>query len=201
MSCWPPTRPEPWPRLRLPGRRPALGSGRWSVSTPRCRRRHRAAAARRRRRDTGHRAQRGGAGQAHVQARVRAPSAGGVRRPWQRRHRRAAGGGGAAGQRRVQHTAADHIGLLREALRQLPVHWPGHRPGRRVPVRIDGAGATHDLLDWLTGQRLSYSVGFGLPVRVLPHLSHQVRGRTYDQIAARWATPTAGPRTSSSSRR
>ena len=61
------------------------------------------------------------------------------------------------------NTAADHIGVLRDALRQLPGHRPGHRPGRRVLVRIDGAGATHDLLDWLTGQRLSYSVGFALP--------------------------------------
>jgi len=32
-----------------------------------------------------------------------------------------------------------------------------------VLVRVDGAGSTHAFLDWLTGQRLSYSVGFGLP--------------------------------------
>ena len=37
------------------------------------------------------------------------------------------------------------------------------RPGRKVLVRIDGAGATHQVLDWLTAQRLSYSVGYGLP--------------------------------------
>ena len=30
-------------------------------------------------------------------------------------------------------------------------------------IRIDGAGSTHELLDWLTARRLSYSVGFGLP--------------------------------------
>ena len=41
----------------------------------------------------------------------------------------------------------------------------GTRPGRKVLVRVDGAGATHAFLDWLTGQRLSYSVGFGLPDR------------------------------------
>lgn len=29
-------------------------------------------------------------------------------------------------------------------------------------VRTDGAGATHAFLDWLAGQRLSYSVGFSL---------------------------------------
>jgi Transposase DDE domain group 1 len=32
-----------------------------------------------------------------------------------------------------------------------------------VLVRVEGAGATHDYLTWLTAQRLSYSVGFGLP--------------------------------------
>ena len=53
--------------------------------------------------------------------------------------------------------------MLREALRQLPGHQSGRRPGRKVLVRIDGAGATHQVLDWLTTQRLSYSVGYGLP--------------------------------------
>ena len=61
------------------------------------------------------------------------------------------------------NTAADHIAVLREALRQLPGSQAGRRPGRKVLVRIDGAGATHQVLDWLTGQRLSYSVGFALP--------------------------------------
>ncbi len=59
-------------------------------------------------------------------------------------------------------TAADHITVLRDAL-PAPDHKPGTRPGRKVLVRVDGAGATHALLDWLTGQRLSYSVGFTLP--------------------------------------
>jgi hypothetical protein len=61
------------------------------------------------------------------------------------------------------NTAADHIQVLRTALAQLPGHRPGTRPGRKVLVRIDGAGSTHKVLDWLTGQRLSYSVGFTLP--------------------------------------
>ena len=30
-------------------------------------------------------------------------------------------------------------------------------------IRIDGAGSTHAVLDWMTAQRLSYSVGFSLP--------------------------------------
>jgi hypothetical protein len=61
------------------------------------------------------------------------------------------------------NTAADHIAVVKAALRQLPGHKPGTRPGRTVLVRIDGAGSTHALLQWMTGQRLSYSVGFGLP--------------------------------------
>jgi hypothetical protein len=62
------------------------------------------------------------------------------------------------------NTAADHIAVIRTALRQLPAdNAAGHRSGRSVLVRVDGAGATHELLDWLTARRLSYSVGFGLP--------------------------------------
>ena len=61
------------------------------------------------------------------------------------------------------NTASDHIAVLKEALRQLPGHHSGRRPGRKVLVRIDGAGATYQVLDWLTAQRLSYSVGYGLP--------------------------------------
>ena len=61
------------------------------------------------------------------------------------------------------NTATDHITVLRDALRQLPAQQAGARPGRKVLVRVDGAGATHQLLDWLIAQQLSYSVGFGLP--------------------------------------
>jgi hypothetical protein len=61
------------------------------------------------------------------------------------------------------NTAEEHITVVRLALRQLPGYRPGRRPGRTILVRIDGAGGTHDLLDWLERQRLSYSVGFTLP--------------------------------------
>jgi Transposase DDE domain group 1 len=61
------------------------------------------------------------------------------------------------------NTAADHIAVVKKALAQLPGHQPGVRPGRTILVRTDGAGATHDLLNWLTAQRLSYSTGFTLP--------------------------------------
>jgi hypothetical protein len=62
------------------------------------------------------------------------------------------------------NTAADHITVVRQALRQLPAdNRRGHRAGRSVLVRVDGAGSTHELLAWLTKRELSYSVGFGLP--------------------------------------
>jgi hypothetical protein len=61
------------------------------------------------------------------------------------------------------NTVADHIEVTKAALAQLPNHRPGTRPGRRVLIRTDAAGGTHGFLDWLTGQRLSYSVGFNLP--------------------------------------
>jgi hypothetical protein len=62
------------------------------------------------------------------------------------------------------NTAVDHITVIRQALKQLPAgNAAGHRSGRSVLIRIDGAGSTHELLDWLTARKLSYSVGFGLP--------------------------------------
>jgi hypothetical protein len=61
------------------------------------------------------------------------------------------------------NTAADHITIARQALAQLPGHRPGTRPGRKILIRTDGAGASHKFLDWCHGQRLSYSIGFGLP--------------------------------------
>jgi Transposase DDE domain group 1 len=58
------------------------------------------------------------------------------------------------------NTAADHLTVIQAALAQLP---GGHTRGKKVLVRIDGAGGTHELLAWLTRRRLSYSVGFSLP--------------------------------------
>ncbi len=56
------------------------------------------------------------------------------------------------------NTAGDHLSVIRAALRQLPGYRAGRRPGKKVLIRVDGAGATHELLDWLAAQRLSYSV-------------------------------------------
>jgi hypothetical protein len=58
------------------------------------------------------------------------------------------------------NTVTDHVAVIRAALAQLP---GGHARGKRVLVRVDGAGGTHELLAWLTRRRLSYSVGFTLP--------------------------------------
>ena len=69
------------------------------------------------------------------------------------------------------NTAADHITVIRDALRQLPGHRAGARPGRKVLIRVDGAGATHELLDWIVGQRMSYSVGFALPQSIVDELA------------------------------
>ena len=57
--------------------------------------------------------------------------------------------------------ARDHIDVLTRAIAQVPA-----TRRRRLLVRADGAGATHELLDWLTtqgqvrGRRLEYSIGF-----------------------------------------
>jgi hypothetical protein len=54
------------------------------------------------------------------------------------------------------NTAADHIEATRLALAPLPRHLR-----RRVLIRADSAGGTHEFLTWLTrpGRRLHYSVG------------------------------------------
>jgi hypothetical protein len=57
--------------------------------------------------------------------------------------------------------AGDHIDVIGRAITQVPAV---HR--KHLLVRADGAGATHELLDWLTaqnkirGRRVEYSVGF-----------------------------------------
>ncbi|WP_109505646.1 IS1380 family transposase, partial [Nocardioides speluncae] len=61
------------------------------------------------------------------------------------------------------NTAVDHIAVIKAALAQLPGHKPGTRPGRKILIRTDAAGCTHDVLKWMSRQRLSYSVGFTLP--------------------------------------
>jgi hypothetical protein len=61
------------------------------------------------------------------------------------------------------NTVTDHVAVIRAALAQLPGYDRGRRPGKNVLIRVDGAGGTHGLIDWLTRRRLAYSVGFTLP--------------------------------------
>ena len=59
------------------------------------------------------------------------------------------------------NTASDHIDVVKQAFKQLPAG--KSRPGKTVLIRADGAGGTHAFVDWLTKQRVQYSVGFTLP--------------------------------------
>ena len=65
------------------------------------------------------------------------------------------------------NTAADHIEVLTDAIAQVP---SAHR--KDLLIRSDGAGASHDLLDWLTGQnkvrgrKVDYSVGFAITEKI-----------------------------------
>ncbi|PFG50168.1 DDE family transposase [Amycolatopsis sulphurea] len=81
------------------------------------------------------------------------------------------------------NTAADHITVTRDALRQLPFTAKGGRVGRKVLIRTDAAGATHDFLDWLVARKLGYSLGFTLPddaVERLARIPRQAWTPAYD---------------------
>jgi hypothetical protein len=55
------------------------------------------------------------------------------------------------------NTAAEHIEVTKLALAQLP-----RRSRRRVLIRTDSGGGTHEFLAWLASQRLHYSVGMAI---------------------------------------
>jgi hypothetical protein len=65
------------------------------------------------------------------------------------------------------NTVADHIDVLTRAIAQVPASYR-----RNMLVRVDGAGSSHGLLDWLTeqgskrGRTLEYSVGFAVTGKV-----------------------------------
>ena len=65
------------------------------------------------------------------------------------------------------NTAADHIEVLTEAIAQIPGK---HR--KDLLIRSDGAGASHELLDWLVaqgqvrGRKLDYSVGYAVTEKI-----------------------------------
>ncbi|HCX85016.1 MAG TPA: IS1380 family transposase [Micrococcales bacterium] len=60
------------------------------------------------------------------------------------------------------NTAADHIEITRQALAAVP-GINASRPGRKVMIRTDGAGASREFLTFLTRRGLSYSIGWTLP--------------------------------------
>jgi Transposase DDE domain group 1 len=56
------------------------------------------------------------------------------------------------------NTATDHKKVLADALTQLP--WkPSYRVGRKVLVRTDSGGGTHEFLNYCHQRRLQYSIG------------------------------------------
>lgn len=65
------------------------------------------------------------------------------------------------------NTADDHIEVLTEAIAQIPA---AHR--KDLLIRADGAGSSHKLLEWLTGQgkvrghRVEYSVGYAVTEKI-----------------------------------
>ncbi len=65
------------------------------------------------------------------------------------------------------NTAADHITVLTEAIAQVPAV---HR--KKLLIRSDGAGASHQLLDWLhaqdqvRGRSVDYSIGFAITEQI-----------------------------------
>jgi hypothetical protein len=62
------------------------------------------------------------------------------------------------------NTAADQIAVAEQAIEQVPVE---HVQSSEILLRVDCAGACHELLDWCREARIRYSVGFDLtePVR------------------------------------
>jgi DDE family transposase len=69
------------------------------------------------------------------------------------------------------NTAADHITVTRDALRQLPFTAKGGRVGRKVLIRTDAAGGTHEFVEWLHARKLAYSLGFTLPEDAVERLA------------------------------
>jgi hypothetical protein len=69
------------------------------------------------------------------------------------------------------NTAADHIRVTRDALRQLPFTAKGGRVGRKVLIRTDAAGGTHEFVNWLHARTLAYSLGFTLPEDAVTRLA------------------------------
>ena len=70
------------------------------------------------------------------------------------------------------NTAADHIAVLTAAIAQVPAT---HR--KKLLIRADGAGSSHQLLEWITaldakrGRTVQYSVGYAVTDKVRDAIS------------------------------
>jgi hypothetical protein len=89
-------------------------------------------------------------------------------------------------------TAADHIAVLTATFSQIPAQWRTD-----VLVSIDGAGASHDVIDYLTslntapehgnrGRRVEYTIGWPLDERTVAGIKQL---REHDWVPR--CTPTA----------
>ena len=86
------------------------------------------------------------------------------------------------------NTAADHKQVIGEALAQAGV---GTRPGKKVLIRIDGAGSTKKTLAELVKRRVSYSVGYALPANT-PELYRVIPKHVWEPAYDPDGTPRQG---------
>jgi hypothetical protein len=76
------------------------------------------------------------------------------------------------------NTAADHIAVTQNALRQLP-GIDSSRPGQKVLIRTDSGGGTKEYVNWLAHKDVSYPIGYTLPIatpdiyRIIPEAAWQ----------------------------
>ncbi len=75
------------------------------------------------------------------------------------------------------NTAADQIAVAEAALGQIPVE---HIETIDVLLRVDSAGATHELIDWAREGRIAFSVGYDL--------TEAVRGAIIDLPEHTWVS-------------
>ncbi len=76
------------------------------------------------------------------------------------------------------NTAADHKMVFAAALEQLP--WqPGYRVGRKVLVRTDSGGGTHEFLGYCHRRRVQYSIGFTLTDDIVAAMDTHLRDQDW----------------------
>ena len=67
------------------------------------------------------------------------------------------------------NSAADQIAVAEQALAQIPAE---HIEGIELLLRVDSAGASHELLDWAREARIGFSVGYDLTETVRAAIVH-----------------------------